>query len=136
MPKGNPNYPSTTGNPSGGGRGNAPKGRQYKYIVKFFKKGNMNTYEFCEIVNPPHYWSEGGGLSSNERVFVVLGTTKMGTANLLKDEKGKNRYFGHYIDAFNFLSKQGWHLSKMFTLKVDEENWIHSVMTREIKIDD
>lgn len=23
----NPNYPSTTGNPSGGGRGNTPKGK-------------------------------------------------------------------------------------------------------------
>lgn len=25
--KGNPNYPSTTSNPSGGGRGNTPKGK-------------------------------------------------------------------------------------------------------------
>ena len=26
-PKPNPNYPSTTGKPSGGGRGNTPKGK-------------------------------------------------------------------------------------------------------------
>ena len=92
----------------------------------------MKTLETCVIVNPPHYWGAGGGLSSCEPVFVVLGTTEMRTANLLKDEKGENRYFGHYVDAINFLGKDGWHLSKMFTLKVDEENWIHCIMTREI----
>lgn len=96
----------------------------------------MKKIEFCEIVNPPHYWDLNGNLSKPDSAFVTLGTTNMGSANLLKDEKGNIKYFGHYIDAINWLSKQGWYLSKTFITKEENGNWVHCVMAREIKIDD
>ena len=97
----------------------------------------MKKVEYCEIINPPHYWSAGGGLANPDPVFVTLGTNgAYSSAKLLLDEKNNPKFFGSYIDAINWLSKQGWYLSKTFIIKQNEENWIHCLMAREIKIDD
>ncbi len=80
--------------------------------------------EYCEIVD-------------NSRISTIV---KLGTNKYLRDEDGRIRFFPGFLEAANYLSKNGWYLSQIYsnvygsssygTSVGSSEHWI---MTRDVE---
>ena len=75
--------------------------------------------EYCEIVDNIRSFTT----VSDKAVIVKLGTNKY-----LRDEDGRIRFFPDFLDAANYLSKDGWYLSQINGSSSDL--WI---MAREVE---
>ena len=135
----NPNYPATTGNPSGKNRGNTPKRHQEYCMV-------VCSYTKKDLVDLAVQVTSLSGMTlkaeSSKKSCVVFYGIKNGTFNFLnKDNADKSgfvegcvRYFSTAIEAVNWLSKnEGWSLVSHISTSADElfvERWI---MKRDVK---
>lgn len=98
-------------------------------------------HEYCEIVSPYRYIAEQSKFKNAKQInvqdfensYVLFGTTKDGNLIFLQDDNGKVRYFFTPLDAANYLSRDGWYLTKTFVTTFDRHSYEHWIMAREVE---
>lgn len=79
------------------------------------------------------------GLGKNSKVEIDFGEESWGWKgndgrNLLVDEDGNDIKFNSMVDAMNYMGERGWKFETAYVVTVSNQNVIHWLMSKRVKL--